>query len=322
MHASLIILSSLLSLTGPQEPPGATPRARAAAAPTRITLEQCLVSIVQNGEVDVPAEEPGKLIAMEIKEGRDVEAGTLLAKIDDTLPQAQREERGYELAVAKEQAENDVNVRFAKASARVAEAELLQAQEANKRAPGAITQAEIRRLSLTLEKTRLQIEQAEMEQRINANTAGAKAARLKELEGVIARRGITAPISGRVVEVMKDRGEWVNPGDTVLKLLRLDTLKVEGYVSAAEFSAAQIDHKPVTVRVRVANSQVEEFEGKIVYVDSRIKSDGRYLIYAEVVNRRNPAGTHWLLQPGSAAEMSIDVSGIAGAPPVDRNVSR
>jgi macrolide-specific efflux system membrane fusion protein len=321
MHASLYLLTAAVALTGPPAQHVGTP-ARPAAAAGQLTLDRCLVSIVQNGEVDVPAEEPGKLVTMEIKEGRDVEAGTLLAKIDDTLPQAQREERQYELAVAKEQAENDVNVRFAKASFRVAEAELTQALEANKKAPGAITQAEIRRLSLTLEKTRLQIEQSEMEQRVNANTAGAKGARLKELEGVIARREITAPISGRVVEVLKDNGEWVNPGDTVLKLLRLDILRVEGFISASEFSAEQIDNKPVMVRVQLANGAPEEFIGKISYVDSRVQSDGTFRVYAEVRNRRNQSDTHWLLRPGSIANMTIDVRGLAGQPPANRNVQR
>jgi multidrug efflux pump subunit AcrA (membrane-fusion protein) len=321
MHASLFLLTAALSLTGPPAHLAGAP-ARAVNAPGQIMLDRCLVSIVQDGEVDVPAEEPGKLVTMEIREGRDVEAGTLLAKIDDTLPQAQREERQYELAVAKEQAENDVNIRFAQASFRVAEAELTQALEANKKAPGAITQAEIRRLSLTLEKTRLQIEQAEMEQRVNANTAGAKGARLKELEGVVARRAIKAPISGRVVEVLKDNGEWVNPGDTVLKLLRLDLLRVEGFVSANEFASEQIDHKPVTVRVHLANNVVEEFQGKIVYVDSRVQSDGTFRVYAEVLNRRNQADTHWLLRPGSVAQMTVDVRNLAGQPPVDRNAQR
>ncbi len=40
------------------------------------------------------------------------------------------------------------------------------------------------RLALNVEKTRLQIEVAEMEQRVAGFTMGAKKARLKEIEGI------------------------------------------------------------------------------------------------------------------------------------------
>jgi multidrug efflux pump subunit AcrA (membrane-fusion protein) len=312
MQTSLFLLTAALSLTGPPAQP--------AAAPSRIVLDRCLVSVVQNGEIDISAEEPGKLTTLELREGLDVDADTPLVKIDDTVLQAQREEREYEMAVAKLQADNDVNVRFAKASYRVAEAELLQAMEANKKAPGAITQSEIRRLTLTLEKTQLQIEQAKMEQDVSVNTAGAKSARLKELNALISHREIKAPISGRIVEVFKDRGEWVNPGDTILKLMRLDLLRVEGFINAANFAPEQVDHKAVTVRVKMANDRVEEFPGKIVYVDPRLQANGEFRVYAEVVNRKNRADTHWLLSPGALAEMAIDIrGGLAGEPPANRN---
>ena len=302
MQATILMLSAALALTGPEARPVAAPQGE-------IRLTRCLVSLINNDGTDVPAQEPGQIIAMEVKEGRLVEAGALLGRIDDQQPQAQREERQYDLAIAKEQAENDVNVRFAKASLRVAVAELEQAQSANRQVTNAVSQAEVRRLALNVEKVRLQIEQAEMEQRVAEHTSGAKAARLKELDGVIERREIRAPISGQVVQLVKDHGEWVNPGDTVIKMVRLDTLRVEGFLNARDYSPDEVENRPVTIKVQLAHGREETFPGKIVYVDPRVQAQGEFRVYAEVVNRMNTAKSQWLLRPGSEAEMAIDLRG-------------
>ncbi len=273
----------------------------------QVKLGRCLVTLIDGREREVPALEPGQLVALEVREGRDVEAGTVLGRIDDKQAQANREERNFEVEVSREQAENNVNVRFAQASLRVAEAEYEQSQAANKRAPGSITPAELRRLALNVEKTRLQIEVAEMEQRIAKHTMGAKSARLKEIDGSIERREIKAPVSGRVVELVKQRGEWCEPGAVVLKMVQLDTLRVEGFVNAANVAPADVSNRPVTVQVRMAGNQVESFKGKIVFVDPRVQAGGEYRVYAEVANRMDRGQTHYLLRPGSDAEMTIDI---------------
>ncbi len=69
------------------------------------------------------------MVNLEVQEGREVEAGTVLGRIDDKQAKANMEERNAEVEVAREQAENDVNVRFAEASLRVAEAEYQKAIE-------------------------------------------------------------------------------------------------------------------------------------------------------------------------------------------------
>jgi multidrug efflux pump subunit AcrA (membrane-fusion protein) len=305
MHAKLLLLSIALVLVGSH--------AHAQNA-GQIRLTKCLVTLPEGRELEVPALEPGQLVALEVKEGRDVEAGTVLGRIDDEQAQANREERAFKVEVAREQAENDVNVRFAQASLRVAEAEYQQSLEANKRAPGSITAAELRRLALNVEKTRLQIEVAQMEQRIAKFTMGSEQAALKAIDTTIKRREIKAPVSGRVVELIKHRGEWCEPGAVVLKMVSLDILRVEGFVNAADLAPADVSNRPVTVQVKLAAGAVERFQGKIVFVDPRVQAGGQYRVFAEVANRKNADQSHYLLRPGSDAEMVIDLrAGLAQA---------
>jgi hypothetical protein len=60
-------------------------------------------------------------------------------------------------------AEADINVRFAQASLRVAEAELAQVVDANKKVPSAVSEAELRRLKHTVELAQLQLERAKLQ---------------------------------------------------------------------------------------------------------------------------------------------------------------
>jgi multidrug efflux pump subunit AcrA (membrane-fusion protein) len=273
----------------------------------QVKLTECVVTLSDGRELEVPALVAGQLVSLEVREGREVEAGTVLGRIDDKQAQANREEREAEVEVAREQAENDVNVRFARASLLVAEQELKANKEVNKKAPGTISQTEMLRLALTVDKTSLQIEVAQMEQRVAKLTMGAKKARLKEIDGVIERSEIKAPVSGLVVDVLKHRGEWCEPGAIVLRIAPLEVLRVDGFVNASVLAPADVSNRPVTVQVKLAGGQVEQFQGKIVYADPRVQSKGEYRVYAEVTNKKNR--DHWLLRPGSAAEMVIDLRG-------------
>jgi hypothetical protein len=78
-------------------------------------------------------------------------------------------------------AEADVNRRFAEASLRVAEAELSNAIEAARKTPGAIAQAELRRLEGQVELARLQVERAKIQKAASTPAA----TRLSEAEAAI-----------------------------------------------------------------------------------------------------------------------------------------
>jgi hypothetical protein len=112
-----------------------------------------------------------------------------------------------------------------------------------------------------------------------------------------------------VVEVTKQRGEWCEPGATILKIAQMKLLRVEGTVNAANFNVHDVTNKPVTVQVNLAGNAVEQFKGKVVYVDPRIQVGGEYRVVAEVQNRKDRTDSYYLLRPGSEAEMVIDLRG-------------
>lgn len=264
-------------------------------------LKNCLISV--KDEVDLPAQEPGVLVELTAKEGRQVEPGDLLGRIDDSKQQIQKRQALAEQDAALEEANNDVNVRYSIAATRVAEAEYDQALEANRRVSGTFPAAEVRRLKLAWDRAALQIEQSQLEQRMSGFTAKVKAADVEAADNNIRRSQLVAPIAGEVVELMIEAGEWVNPGDPIMRIIRFDTLRVEGFVQASQYDPGELVDRPVTVEVELARGRRERQQGKIVYVDSRVQAGGEYRVWAEITNRQENG--QWVFRPGLNAAMRI-----------------
>lgn len=292
MQAYLLVVVALLS---------------AAAAPAEaqstgtITLHNCLVSLIE--EALIPAQQAGVLKEIRAKEGLAFQEGDLLAQIDAEHATRQLEVMQYKLAVAKEQAENDVNVRYSVAAAKVSRAEYDSAVEANQQVEGSIPQAKIRELALATQRNILGIEQAQMDQRIAALESNVSQAEVKAAEENLKRHQITAPLTGEIVEVRHNKGEWVQPGDVVMHIVRLDRLRVEGFVNVADLTPGKVMGRTVDVVVALDNNRQETFRGQVVFVNKLVEAGGEYQVWAEVDNRQEDG--EWVLQPGVQATMII-----------------
>ncbi len=171
---------------------------------------------------------------------------------------------------------------------------------------GAVTEVDLQKYKLEWEKSLLQIEQAQKNQILDGYTADAKKAEAALAEENIRRRQIRAPIDGVVQQIDRSLGEWVKPGDSVLRLLRMDSLTVEGSLKYTEYEPGQVANQPVTVDVELARGRKAQFTGKIVFVDPEVLA-GNYKVRAEVDNRKENG--QWLLRPGARASMTIQLAG-------------
>lgn len=264
--------------------------------PQAITLEGQVLLLQQ---AQVSALEAGMIASLEAHEGLMVEAGAELGRLDDARERLRRQHADYEAQGAKKKAENTIDLRYAQAAVDVSQAELDQAHEANLKVSGAIPAAEVRRRALGLERARLQVEQTQQDQGLNKITALAKQSTAELAAVELDRRKITAPVSGMVVDLVKNVGEWVKPGDPVLRILRIDRLRVEGRLSALEHGGELLG-RPVTVTVTLPGDRVEHFTGKIVFISPEVEPVSKeFRIVAEVANR------DLLLRPGMDAVVTI-----------------
>jgi multidrug efflux pump subunit AcrA (membrane-fusion protein) len=300
MNMGCILLAAAV-LSGPQDERGAakTPRGT-------LVVRGCLLEAID--DVLVPAQEAGVIVALRVKEGMQVEANDPepLARIDDSKARMAKVIAEAEKKVADKKAKSEVNVEYAKAAERVARKVVEAFELANEKSPGSKPQVEIERVKLDHERTQWQIRQAELDREVEELTAEAKQAQVDAAEEDIHRRRIVSPIDGEVVEVRPQLGEWVNAGDTVLRIVRLDQLRAIGRVNVAEVAPYELHDRPVRLIVDLERGRREEFQGRVVWIDPQVAANGEYRFWVEVDNRLEVSGDFWILRPGLMGTLVVD----------------
>jgi macrolide-specific efflux system membrane fusion protein len=279
-----------------------------------IQVESVLLTLVE--QVEVPAREAGVLANIHVREGQLVPADLVLALVEDNEAQLALARAKLEAAEAQRQAKNDVKIRLAKKTLEVARLDMKRADEARERFSKSISQSELDDLRLKIEKGELEIEQAEHEFENAGHLARVAANQLQLAERNLERRRIVTPVEGVVVKVFRHPGEWVEPGEVVLRLVRINPLRAEGFLDATKIKR-DLSNQPVRLFVDLPGAGETVFAGKLVFVSPEIDPfNGQARVYAEVANR------DLLLRPGMRARMEISTAPVdigAAVGPVDGN---
>lgn len=254
------------------QPDAADSEVQVFRAPGEVTLPKCSVKLLDS--VVLATDRAGLIAFVEPREGDDVRKDQEIVFLkDDDLVAV------YHIAKAK--AENDVNKRFAVASAAVAKAELEKMLESNRKVPGSIPATEVERARLHLAHTELQGEQADHDGAVAKLEVKKAAAELKASK-------IEAPFDGIVRKVLKQKGEAVMQGTPILELISTRTVKVEGYLPIEDvWSVKRGDVVEVQIDIPDRDLAIENevFQGKISFIDSTVSpvTHGAR-IWAEVQN--------------------------------------
>lgn len=268
-----------------------------ARADEALLIESALLTLDE--AVEAPAPEAGLLRDFTVREGDTVDVGQVIGRVDPREAELAAELTREDLRVAEREAATDVRVRLADKEQRVAAAELARAESVNAVLPNTVSEKEIDRLQLAVEKSALAIESAELDRELAALRLGRLRAELRLAEHRAERLRIASPIDGVVVECYKRAGEWVDRGEAVARVVRVDRLRVEGYVGAA----AAIDGlvgRSVTTRTTLPDGRVVEGAGEVVFVSPEVEpanSQSRFI--AEIAN------DELTLRPGLPTSVAI-----------------
>jgi macrolide-specific efflux system membrane fusion protein len=276
-------------------------------ADARITLPlpHCLVSLID--DVEIPAEKPGRLVRLAAREGTYVETGAGLAAIDDVQAGHQAEAARADLIAARAKAESDLEVVYAIATHRTAQAELNIAETANANHANTVALVEVEKLRLAAEQARIKIGVSRFEHNVRGLESESFAAKSRLADADLAKHRISAPLPGEVVEVFAQEGEWLEAGKPILRMVRLDRLRVEGFIRFDALAPADVIGRPVIAKIVAAEGRTAAFEGRVTFVSPLVEPGGEYRIWAEVENRRERG--QWLLRPGLEAELAIQMVG-------------
>ena len=112
-------------------------------------------------------------------------------------------------------------------------------------------------------------EKAKLEKRIAETGVDEAAGRGRGGRRRSDRHQIRSPLNGMIVKVHRHAGEWVQPGDPVLHVIRIDHLWVEGFAKAAKHSPNAL-RRTARVEVLVTPGRrpaAMTVPGKVIFVD-------------------------------------------------------
>jgi multidrug efflux pump subunit AcrA (membrane-fusion protein) len=159
--------------------------------------------------------------------------------------------------------------------------------------------------TLTVEQARLAVDtanvkvaQAEQEAEVVALNAAVAEADHAIAAEELTRHAVVTPVTGVVAERYKTPGTWVKPGESVVRVLRLDRLRAEAYVDALSIDAGDVGSQVlVTVPTR---SGPRKLLGEVVHVSREVDSVNRQvLVWAEFDN------PDFAVLPGVQGQMTI-----------------
>ena len=249
---------------------------------TSIVVKDCRLRLID--DLKLSSERSG-ILDYVVPQGTRVKKGDVIARLRDSIARAT-------YAIAERESANDVEVRFARKAAELAQLKYERAQQAEQTIAGTVTDFEIRELRLAAERSLLQLQQAEHQFKIAELKKRQQAETLRSYQ-------LTAPFDALVRVVHKKNGEFVGEGDTVIEIVNDNTMRVDGFVSLEQLPMISTGSR-VMVLLEQSAGDPTPFAGQITFVDTKIEPVSmRASISAEVQNK------HSLLKDGLLVTMAI-----------------
>jgi len=255
-------------------------------------------------------------------------AGATVQEAGRLLQQARLHEQ-----ISRQTAETDILIRKTSAAQKLAQDAFDRTTESRKAFRSSVSDRELATVKYELQKTRMDVEQAwhdqslellrangqavlveqqeiashrltleqsqaELEQKIVSLKMQQMSTAVEIAEDKLDRRKMKSPLTGMVVEKMHYIGEWVTAGEPVLRIIRLDELFVEGYVTS-DLVDASFRGREVTVSADTRSGPVT-VTGRIVFVSPETDGVNRQVrVRAIIKNDR------LRLRPGQRVNMII-----------------
>ena len=285
-------------------PPKKNKQVSSSSRPKSVVLETCFAKLID--DIELPAEESGKLTKITVQPGARVSKDQLVAQMDDQRSQMMREEAGIRYRSASRLAGDDTEIRSAQKKLSLARREFEDTRTLYQK--GSESKQAYQRAKYSMQIADLELVAAKNQKSMAALDAASAQVQVNAANASIRRNRIQSPVDGIVFEVFKDGGEWATAGEKIMRIARMDRLRIQGYVEGNQFDPHEVANKPVTVTLELATESID-FTGQIVFVSPEKKAN-RYQVWAEVNNvERNG---RWVLQSDHEVAMTIHL---------DRNAS-
>ena len=273
--------------------------------PNAIEVYECVVRFAE--EVKVPAMESGRLDGVFIKPNQTVTVGTKLAQLDDDTLRSLRRVAVLRYNSSRSEATDDVELRYAETALAEAQAELDMNRSIQNDVRGAVPLTQLRRLRLAVERGELEVSLAKKRREKAAIEVQLREADVSMLDHQIENLAFKSPIDGVVLDVNRTNNEWIDKGQPIATVARMDRLHVHALVDARLISPTLCSGLPVSVHwIDTSSNQQKSLRGKVLSVDPEMFPGERFRLHAEITNRADERDTNqWQLKPGANVRMKV-----------------
>ncbi|MEZ6127974.1 MAG: efflux RND transporter periplasmic adaptor subunit [Planctomycetaceae bacterium] len=298
----LILTTGFLMLTATASDEAALPSSAPTVNATQVEVASVTLSAIE--QVNVPTSEQGSIIEFDAEEGQEFRKGDTLAKIDPRDAELAMRRSRLELEVAKAHAANTTDIDLARKSLELAKADMTRAQKSRALYAKAISDEELDHRQLLIDQAEIKVRQAQEAQQQRQRDMELAEVTVQMMDVRLKRHQIVAPVDGVLVEVKHRVGEWVEAGQPVARIVRVDRLRAEGFVDAVHLPELKRG-QPVQLTVTSANAETSTFAGVLKFVSPEVVAvDGRIRVWAEIDNQKKQ------LHPGTRARMTVDTGAL------------
>ena len=245
------------------------------------------------------SETPGIVRAILVEPGEDVYESNVLVELNKESFEADLRVAETEKSVAEIEASNDVDIKFAEKTYEVNKKLLERSRCARKQYARSVTQTDIDRLQLELEQSQLSKRQAQLTLDIATETTNLRSDMVGVAKLNLKNRNITAPIDGRIEQLFVQKGQWVNAGAPIARVVDLTSLRVkaifpvENYLRIKKGNSARFSYK--------IGEREFEVDGEVTYVNSVLR-DNVFQVWVDIDN------ADLKLIPGVQGKLSVELT--------------
>lgn len=301
-------IGCLLVLAAPLWEPMAAAQTRPASASQDPSLGDIVLSgvVFPLREIEVPAPVTGQLEAIHVLENALVVDETVLAQVNDQQARTAKSLAEARFEAAQLEADDESAIQEAEASLELAKKEYKRV--AQLRQQDAVSTLELEQSELQQRQAELRLQNRTKQKQLAIKRLEVTKLELQEAEQEIQRYQITSKTMANVQAIYRREGEWVKAGDPVMRLVRMDRLRVEAQLPSDQYNREDVHSHQVTVEFERARGEKVSFTGKIIYTGLRETASKMIQVRAEVDNQ--VVADHWVLHPGADVTLIIHPSKI------------
>ena len=282
--------------------PQQAPLAGAAQQDAGVYVGEATVQFI--AEIDIPALSSGQVTAMNVREFQSITKDAVIASLDDrTLRDRQKiTEIGRQLLSNK--LNSDLQKTLAETSIREARIRHEANLSSQASSPGSIPALELTRSSLALKRAELEAQSVNEQKEDLLLELNIKDAEVARVQHELKQLSATCPVSGVVLSVAKQTGEWVNIGETIATVARMDRLQIPVILNEQQLLHREAGGTSVVVQWQEKDNRYS-LRGTIVLVEPIFRAENAYRAIVEIENRMLSESAGWLLNPGRKVNVTV-----------------